>query len=245
MNGIGVLMPLYYAVYTWTSRAKFYWWPLNRMVPIYYAKSILPATLIGYVLPTILMFYQWSSPAAAQWAEVFWQPSPLYVPILTLIFGTVLSWLKLAEDDKNLSAKKEPADIIPLKIVYVVTGMLGFVLHWAVIFHVLVSRNISLGSVFVSEFANGPKALGHGVHNIFLADFWGFFLASYIWCVSSVWDLKRVGRTNLDVFKAALMIFGAQFALGPGASMSAVWYWREESMATGIFTEVRGRVNGA
>jgi hypothetical protein len=228
-------MPLYYAVYTWISDMEPYWWPLQRAVPTHYAKALLPATLVGYVLPTILMFVPWTSSAAAQYAETIWQPSPLYVPILTMAIGASYKNLERRKDKLTLDAKKSPVDVGYLKQVYLVTGILGCALHWAVLLDIVSRPGVSLTSVFVPDFSPHPKPLGDGLQNIFLADFWGFFVASYVWCVSAVWDLKRVGRTTTNVAWAASVTLLAQFLVGPGTTVSAIWYWREEVMAIRLF----------
>ncbi|KAF7557439.1 hypothetical protein G7Z17_g749 [Cylindrodendrum hubeiense] len=239
-TGIGFFMPLYYAVYTWISDVEPYWWPLRRAVPLQNAKVLLAASLIGYFLPTILMFFPWGSSEAAQYTETFWQPSPIYVPLLSTALGAVYRFLNPDRPGEKTCprAKDKPADVALLKQVYAVTGILGVLLHWYVLFGTLNSHYVSLVSVFVPDFSLYPMPLADGAHNIFLVDFWGFVVASYVWCVAAVWDLKRVGRTTANVTKAGLVILAAHFLLGPGAAMSAVWYWREEVMAIRIFSSV-------
>ncbi|KAJ9144948.1 FAD/NAD(P)-binding domain-containing protein [Pleurostoma richardsiae] len=241
--GVGIYMPLYYAAYTWVSDVEPYWWPLNRFVPIHYAKSLLWANLIGYVLPTILMFLPWKAPFTIQNFEALWQPAPMFVPLLTTIFGAIYSWRYPLTLEGKLTprAKDQPGDIAELRLIYVITGAMGVLLHWGVMFKLLSSTdpNLTLSSVFIPDFSATPKVLGEGIRNLFMADFWGYYVASYVWCASAVWDLKRVGRTDADVGKAAVAILAAHFVLGPGAVMSAVWYWREGALARTIFTKTK------
>ncbi|KAM0187494.1 hypothetical protein ACHAPI_011129 [Fusarium lateritium] len=239
-TGIGFFMPLYYAAYTWMSDAEVYWWPLQRIVPIHQAKSLLSSSVIGYVLPTILMFVPWKSDITAQYWETFWQPSPLFVPILTTVFGTLCRWMNPIKPADKLSplAKDEPTDVGYLKQVYVAMGILGLLLHWYVAVNILSDERLSFAGVFVPDMTTSPMPLYQTFHNVFLFDFWGFFAASYVWCVSAVWDLKRVGRTSANPGHSALVIAAANLLLGPGAAMCAVWYWRENRMAISMFTEV-------
>ncbi|KXH34541.1 hypothetical protein CSIM01_00452 [Colletotrichum simmondsii] len=227
-TGIGFFMPLYYAVYTWISDVEPYWWPLRRAVPIHYAKALLPSTLLGYFLPTVLMFLPWHEAETAQYWETFWQPSPCYVPLITMLLGTIYRWQKpLGEEEKRLPrAKDEPTDVAPLKQLYLVTGLLG-------------SPAVSFAAVFSPTYSVSPMPLDQAFLNIFVVDFWGFFIASYVWCVGAVWDLRRVGRTDVNVANASFLVLVAHLGLGPGAAMSAVWYWREERMAICLFPAAR------
>jgi hypothetical protein len=97
------------------------------------------------------------------------------------------------------------------------------------------SDDISWTSVFWPDFSPQSKPLGEGLRSIFLADFWGFHTATYVWLCMAVWDIKRVGRTVTDVAKASILIAAGNLVVGPGATMSAVWYWRENALAKQIF----------
>lgn len=232
-------MPLYYAVYTWISDTEAYWWPLNRIVPKQYARVLLPATLIGYALPLLLMLVPWSDPATLQNFEALWQPSPAFVPVLTTILGAIWNWQYPQTSEEQLTplASKPTPDVKDLKLTYMITGVLSAVIHCGLMLRLFFSDDatLSIASVFVPDFSPTPKALGEGFRNLFLADLWGFYIGSYLWCVGAVWDLKRVGRTNVDVFRAALLILAANLIIGPGAAMAVTWYWRETVMARCIF----------
>jgi len=233
-------MPLYYVAFTWISDSEPYWWPLNREVPDYYAKSLLPAITIGYVVPTVLMFIPWKDPNTIQIFEALWQPSPMFVPLLTVIFSIIYKLRKpKGVQHESPSASEEFQDLPELKRIYLVTGLLGVALHVYTLSKILTSSDPSftLKSVFWPDFRAEPKMLGEGIRSLFMADFWAFYLASYVWLCSAVWDMKRVGRTTVDVAKASAAILLASFVIGPGATMSAVWYWREVIMAKTGFSK--------
>lgn len=40
-----------------------------------------------------------------------------------------------------------------------------------------------------------------------------------------------MGRTTVDVGKAAVLLLLANVAVGPGAALVGCWYWREAQMA--------------
>lgn len=231
-------MPIYYAVYTYTSEPETYWWPLNREVPIQSAVSLIWAVSIGYTLPTILMFLPWKDPNTTQNFEALWQVSPMLVPLLCNILGKLYAWQNNIVKVPR-QAKKPFPDIFHLKRLYIVTGVLGLALHFYCLAKIWSSPNLSFTSVFWPDFSPQPKELGQGLSALFLADFWGFEVATYGWLCMAVWDLKRVGRTNVNSWKASSLIALSTLFAGPGATMSAAWYWREIAMAKTSFVSSR------
>jgi hypothetical protein len=192
-------MPVYYAAYTYVSEPETYWWPLNREVPIQYAKSLIWAIMIGYTLPTILMYIPWKDPSTVQNFESLWQPSPMFVPLICGILGCLyVKRQKVIQVSRT--AKETFPDVAHLKRVYVVTGALGVLLHVYCLAKILSSADLSLTSVFWPDFTAQPKAIGEALRSIFLADFWGFHIATYAWLCMAAWDLKRMGRANVWVW---------------------------------------------
>ena len=226
-------MPLYFAIYTALSNKDTYWWPLSREVPLHYAQSILPAVIFGYVVPTLGMFWKWSNPLVAQGFTAFWQPSPAYVQVLIVLLAYSYQYIRPVAAHQYRKAHAELPDMRYLKQVYAITFFLGLILHVAVVFGLLLTSDphLSLSSVFKPDWSAVEQTPGEGLRNLWLADFYGFFLASTIWTISAVWDIKRVGRTTVNVYNAAAGILLANILVGPGATMSGVWYWREIAMA--------------
>jgi hypothetical protein len=227
-------MPIYYAAYTFVSEPETYWWPLNREVPLQFAASLKWAVMVGYALPTLLMFLPWESPNTVQNFEALWQGSPMYIPIICGVLGYL--YVKRHNlKPVSRTAKETFPDITHLKTLYALTGALGLVLHVYCMAKIVSSPDISLKSVFWPDFSAQAKPLGEGLSSLFLADFWGFHVATYAWLCMAVWDVKRMGRTAVDVKKTSALIALSSFIIGPGATMSAVWYWRETALAKTCF----------
>ena len=229
-------MPIYYAIYTYVSEPETYWWPLNRQVPTQYAVSMIWAVMVGYTIPAILMFVPWTNPYVMQNFEALWQVSPMLVPIFCSILGYLYT-KERTTPSASPKASKPFEDVAYLKALYTVSGLLGVMLHVYCIVRILGSPDISLASVFWPDFSAQAKTFGEGLHALFMADFWGFYLASYGWLCMAVWDLRRMGRTDVDVTKASCLIALSSFAIGPGATMSLVWYWREDALAKTDFAQ--------
>jgi hypothetical protein len=229
-------MPVYYAVYTFVSEPETYWWPLNREVPIQYAASLMWAVMVGYTLPTILMFSPWKNANTIQNFEALWQVSPMLVPLICSLLGH-LYVKRHSLKQVSRRAKDTFPDIQYLQKLYVATGVLGLALHVYCIARIILSPNLSLMTVFWPDFSAENKSLGEGLRALFLADFWGFELATYAWLCMAVWDVKRMGRTTVDIAQASSAIALGVFIAGPGATMSAVWFWRENALAKTTFTK--------
>jgi hypothetical protein len=229
-------MPIYYAIYTYISEPETYWWPLNREVKIQHAVSLIWGVTIGYTLPTILMFLPWKDPNTIQNFEALWQVSPMLVPLICGILGSLYA---RRHNLKPVSPKAKEVfqDVAHLKQLYIVSGVFGLMLHVYCFAKISSSPDISLTSIFWPDFSSQPKSFGEGLRALFLTDFWGFYIATHAWLCMAVWDLKRVGRTTVDVGKASALIALSSFVIGPGATMSAVWYWRENALAQTGFAQ--------
>lgn len=223
-------MPFWYIAYTLFSNAEPYWWPLSRLVPVHYARVLLPAILIGYVVPTVLVFIPWKDTATIQNFGAFWQVAPMLASLLTFLFSVIYKRVNPPKDSMTPFAAEQPKDMPYLKSIYLFAFLSGVALHFGVMFNILFSGNpeVTLRSVFL---LSEPESLGDGLRNQFAADFWALNIASYGWCVNAIWDIKRVGRTTVDVSKAAIIQLLANVVVGPGAAMVGCWYWRELAMA--------------
>ncbi|KFY43105.1 hypothetical protein V494_02099 [Pseudogymnoascus sp. VKM F-4513 (FW-928)] len=234
-TGMGIYMPLYYAVYSFVSEPESYWWPVSREVPIKYAGSMIWAVMIGYTLPTIVLFIRWDDPFTLQNIEALWQLSPMFVPLLCTIFAYFHPSKRSRVTQQPRKANEVSSDIAPLKRLYVVTGILGLLFHVYCVVRAYYDPELTISAVFWPDFISQEKTLGEGVKFMFLIDVWALEIATYVWSCQAVWDLKRVGRSNADIPKAATLIAVSTVILGPGATLCAVWYWRETRLAKASF----------
>ncbi|PGH28923.1 hypothetical protein GX50_08329 [[Emmonsia] crescens] len=244
--GNALVGPLYYAAYLLTSSNTNYWWPLSRQVPTSYAKTLLPALLLGYLLPTLLLFWEYSNPRLAQVMTLVWQPAPIYVNILLTLFSML--YAKIYPDShRTPSADQSMPDISSLKVVYLSSFSVAAIIHILTISAALCSRHpgLSLADIFVPYTSGGLQliSVSEGIRSLWLADFWVFWTATIVWCILAVWDMNRVGRARVRLGVAVAAIVLGTLAVGPGATAVLVWYWREEKMAMVSFPE-KGRRPG-
>lgn len=228
-------MVLWYAVYTLFSNGSGYWWPTSRKVQLQHAKAIIPAVTVGYLIPYLLMMWPWKDRMISQFTTALWQPSPVYVQILVIVFGYFMSDTSqgYAGDDPT----KPLADVSELKRAYVLGGAFSALLHLGTVLTLLSSNDpaLSFSAVFLPNAGLTVDPVFAGFQNVWLPDFWIFVTASVLWCCFAVYDLKRVGRAVVDVGKASALLILGSVVLGPSTVMAATWYYREDAIARTVF----------
>jgi hypothetical protein len=224
--GGAVIIPLYYLSYIYSSTTDGYYLS-GRNVHHSYAKALLPATVLGYLIPTIAMYLPWGNINITQSLTAFWQPAPVLVNVLLWTFSIPLSFLS--------TTSSGAADVEYLKRIYKFAGVVAAVAHIATVFICLISTNpkVSLTSVFLPNKETRKTSTAYGLHWIYQWDWWGVFVPSLLWCwiaASQVLKLSPKRSNSMSSITALGWILAMAVIAGPGASMAAVWYWREEMM---------------
>lgn len=238
LRGIGMIAPLYFAASTWVSSDRPYFTASSRALPESTAKAILPALVLGFVVPTVLLFFPLAD--ALGMRQVFialWQASPVYVVLLTRLFSRMIEFVSSGNPAKtDTPDRKWHRDIPYLQALYAATGCIS------VSFHLLFLRSwISEGAEFIAKafipfdsFAQ-VATLADGVAVFFQNDFLLVLAASLLWTLASIWDLYRLGISNVSLLVALPALVLGTLSIGPGATIAAVWYWREEVMSRTYF----------
>lgn len=74
----------------------------GRFVRPAVAKSLVPALVLGYIIPTVLMLLPTPNVHVLQTYIALWQPSPAFVAILVSVFSRVIGWWdRLGAQKKN------------------------------------------------------------------------------------------------------------------------------------------------
>ena len=89
------------------------------------------------------------------------------------------------------------------------------------------SLTYALGRVPVSD----QMSMTEGLHYIFQADFWIIFTAALAGTYLTLWDLQRIGKTDLSLTYFAAGMTVAVIFVGPAATIAGVWYIREQILA--------------
>ncbi|KIV89230.1 hypothetical protein PV10_08814 [Exophiala mesophila] len=233
--GGAIIIPLYYLAYLFNTRKSEYWSSFQRQVPISYSKALLPSLMLGYFIPTLLLF-AWplldSDPEykVTQLLIVLWQPTPLLANLLLFL---LYKFNSATASPAFSNPKSKTADVPSLATLYKLLYIVALIAHIFTISVVFLSTDPlhSFSHVFVRPQEWGQSGMIKGLHIIFQADYNLIFLSSTIWAFQAVWDLKRTGLARVSLLKAAVLIIVHSLICGPAASLAAVWYWREHKFA--------------
>ncbi|KZL67421.1 fad binding domain-containing protein [Colletotrichum incanum] len=229
--GIGKVAPVYFLISLYTTGRGVYNRPTGRPIPSLVARVLPVAMCLGYVIPTILMFIQYGDNVVQQNAIAFWQPSPVYVSVLTWSFSGILRYV--SSTTKSLDWEIfENKDLFSLKIGYAICFFTTATLHICVLVYAHFSPSVSFFTAFLDLPNVATMSLGND-----LAGFWKYdmllcFGAVAIWCLYSVYELRRLGyvTTQTAIVVAVLNLLG-HILVGPGATYAALWAWREDVVA--------------
>lgn len=232
LHGIGILAPLYYFLHYVTCPQERYLAADNRMVPIADAKVLLPNVALGYVVPTVGMFFA-SSLDARQKINAVWQ----FFPIWTVVLQRALKPLvkDTTRDDRKWDTE---ADMPYLRAAYLSTGVFAGLTYTYLRFASPISvKQVMLGEIFSSNIGTGfldLKVTGflQGLRKFLRFDHTISMTAGLGWQGLHLWELKKNNKiTAKEAFGAMGAVAAISAVFGPGAGMAAGWWWREEKMA--------------
>ncbi|KAL0943432.1 FAD binding domain protein [Colletotrichum truncatum] len=200
----------------------------GRHVPTNTAKSVLPAVILGYGIPTLLASLPIQNPQLRQTVNVVASAAPLLSAALLKLLPSAIKTVKNAINPPKADVKIEQheseefldmykkTDVAPLKLTYSVTATVCAVAHIAGLIY----------TTFESPSATGSASLFSGSTAMFgLAS---ATLSSYL-----AYDMRVRGFvTNKQSLTAALASAAGSVLVGPAAALSGFFYWREHVVSS-------------
>ncbi|KIL87653.1 hypothetical protein FAVG1_09363 [Fusarium avenaceum] len=227
--GLGVAVPLYFAVYTLVSDSEPYWWPLRRFVPLRYARSVLTTCVVGEAVHIGFLYNHSTTSNSTQTLDLMRKYSFLLIPLLVQALGAFCGHRQKLIPNKTLDL-----ELHSLRNTYIFVGIIGALCYWYNLMSIFRDSTMpfmldvcALPSWSNIQSAQLPLETGFLI----------YLFASYLWSVQAIWDLRRVGRANSSVLKSAFGILVGNIVFGPGASLAAVWYLREHAMSRTSFCQ--------
>lgn len=206
-------------------------------MPVGYARALLPSLVLGYLIPTILIYLPYSNVFITQGYVALWQPAPIIVNILLLILTPIFS-AGSTEPKAKRDVDGSVEDVKHLQRVYILSFIVGATSHWAAIAICFLSSDPNLS--FTHTFwprkdlwigRNINPTLSEGLLHIFQMDFWIIFASSLVWAYVAVLDVNRVTKSFVPASKALVVMTLNTVLFGPAATIAAMWYSRESTLA--------------
>ncbi|KAI6403059.1 hypothetical protein MCOR20_007458 [Pyricularia oryzae] len=250
--------PIYFLIALVVGSNPIFHRPTSRVVDPDLAKTILPATILGFVVPTVLMLTPLrSNPSLWLDLTTFWQFAPLIPAPLAAGMAHVLRRYRsltapaksVGEDGQSRSSAHldlyRNKDLPHLLRAYGTMFALTAALHVAVLAHIASSWSgpapLSLAKTFFDvPLPWGPEGsawhLGKPpIEALFVLLKWDMLsMAATLlaWCLWTVLEVRRMGYvTTGQACRVALAVPAALALVGPGAMYAGTWYWREKTIA--------------
>ncbi|KAH8891947.1 FAD/NAD(P)-binding domain-containing protein [Thozetella sp. PMI_491] len=220
--GIARIGPIYYLVSLWTTNHPIYQRTSGRPVEVATARAILPGAIFACVIPSVIMFLPFENLEVWQNSIAFWQVSPLLVSPLVSLLAALNRFLSRKLRDPASLYELTNEDVPHLLSAYSTAFCVAAIAHVSLLFFIASSPTLSLARTFWDVAFTFLKY-----------DLMIFSSASMVWCLYSVFEVRRQGYiTTPQAWRAALGVLASAVLLGPGAAYAGTWYWRESVIAT-------------
>lgn len=220
--GIAKVAPLYFVVTLLTSDNPIYQRTSGRIVDPAIAKAALPALIIGFIVPSTLMFIP-SSAGVWQIKIALWQLAPIIVgPLASSLASMIRGREGPQEPDPHQLKMFGNRDLMWLLASYTVVFIATGAVHAWTLSRIISSPSLTLSGVFW--------------HNV-LSTFFKWNLAIYattlaLWCQYSVLQMRQMGYiTTSKAWSTAIMTMASTILFGPAATYAGIWFWKERTIA--------------
>lgn len=204
MKAAGVAYPLYFAASLDENSP-----PNKKPISAENARGILPAILLGYVAPSILMLVGPDEFTGEQLQGLMatWQFFPIYVSILAPVFSTIMPRYGNSKGWMQFN--------------YVVLTFICLEARIAVLMATAISSHFSFSNIFMPATWEGESLL-HGTRMFLQYDY--FFAGAAM----AIWGAVVLGRELGDLKKGFALLLPAAVVVGPGAAVGGMMAWRED-----------------
>ncbi|KFA74418.1 hypothetical protein S40288_03978 [Stachybotrys chartarum IBT 40288] len=217
--------------------------PTGRAIPQEVAQSLIPALIVGYMIPTAMAFMP--TPSVAAWQN--WIFLSLFAPFLFSLATFWLSSFKRWANQRPLTAEEKEAsefdryrrlDIPALRTTYRFAFIIQAAVHILTVLYSythpelsVVDTFLTLRNPFGASWTTASLVLKAG--SLFKYNMATGVLAMVISNLYSVWELRRHGYiTTSEALLLAARVAASQVFVGPGATYVSLWEWREDKLIT-------------
>lgn len=188
------------------------------MSPTYH-KALVPALLLGYLLPTVAMYLPFSTDKLhlQQGLVALWQICPLLVNLLLALFSTIFSM-------PSTTKSRFPN----ITFLYGISAVTAAFAHFYLLYMCFLGfERLSLLKVLLprSEMLGGRAT--DTLHYMFNIDYVIIFGASLLWALVEADNVSRIRQVNIGLLTLSVSLTIHSIILGPAATIAALWWWRE------------------
>ncbi|CAH0002883.1 unnamed protein product [Clonostachys byssicola] len=210
----------------------------GRFIKPEVAKSLIPSLVLGYIVPTILLFTL-ADGIARQALAAAWQVGPPLVPILTRLISSLALWCSRYRSSEEANEEKEKddeyerysdADVQQLNIAYAFAFTVQASIHAIVFAFALIRPGLSVSSILwsVTSFVSGDGYTVEATALFIKHAMTVYIYAVFLHCVYSIWILRARGYVvTREAIVAVLLVTVGPVLVGPGATWTGLWCWRE------------------
>ncbi|KAE9367468.1 hypothetical protein N431DRAFT_383174 [Stipitochalara longipes BDJ] len=223
--GRGQIVPLYLFFQYVASPPSKYTLGSSYLVPIRYAKALLPALIFGYIIPTLGFLWPTFTHETKQSWNFVWQFFPIWSALFHELLARCFKDVPEQERGRDLAS-----DLVWLRGTYEFL----FLLSASTYIYVFFVSPVPFSQLFFGNIWNWGKdvrSLAEGVRLVSRWDEIFVFAGTAVWVLLCFRDLKREEKTKAGWVKLLLIMAGTGFVFGPGASMAVMCAWREELLA--------------
>ncbi|KAH8592118.1 hypothetical protein B0O99DRAFT_549387 [Bisporella sp. PMI_857] len=223
LKGFGYAAPTYYFLHYIQSSLDKYAAPDNRLVPTKYAKTVVAAVGVGYVLPSIYHFLGLST-KAHQYINGIWQLFPIWTAIFHRFFASFVSDTTFHDRIEN-----PRADMPYLRQAYAFGAAVSGVAHLYLWITATGDTRYLLPGIGTYQNILRPATPGFRLlmrNNELIT-----LSSGLIWLLLHFRDLKKSRRLKATWAKVIGILASTIMLIGPGAAMAVGWAWREELLA--------------
>ncbi|CAK4032108.1 FAD binding domain [Lecanosticta acicola] len=212
--------------------------PVDRAVRTTVAKVLVPALVLGFLIPTALMFGP--TPDQSRWQDwvALFQWTPPIFSFLVAVFSSGLSLWSRITKGRPEDANKHPewystADVPILKSAYTVVFAVQATVHLTTLAYAITHPDLSMAAVFFQlphPFnLDWNLSIAEKVFAILRYDVLLTHVAIALHNLYTVWELRGQGYvTTMAAVQAAGLVILGQVFVGSGATWAGLWSWRED-----------------
>lgn len=233
--GLGIVLPLYFALSLFRSQHAANWSPNAHSVSLT-SSTALPALILGYVVPSVWMFALANHSPMKQPAIAFWQISPVIAVILADAFQSSSAGRLLQKGKDNTSGNAlqppERSRKLPgLTTAYDAITIASALVHIFTVSFLAFSSSHSLLKTFIPQRPLEPvSTIADGMFTFLQFDLLLCAGTTMLYSVVTLDSMWHHGMTGSTVLSSMALLATGYIVVGPGASTLVLWRWREKAM---------------